>query len=1320
MAERVTRSPDGADAPTADFPSGTVTFLFTDIEASTQLVRRLGSDYPTLLAEHHRLLEEAFGRNGGKEVDRQGDALFFAFRSAREAVSAAIDAQRAIVRATWPQDVEVRIRIGIHTGEPGLAETGYHGLDVVRAARISAAAHGGQVLVSALTAGLLADATPPGVALRDLGGHKLKGLERAERIYEVLAEGLETEFPPLRHVEPALPVAGREQELAAAAQAAMSRAPSRASMTSTVRPPAHEFIGRARELDELRATLEEAASGLGRLVLVTGEPGIGKTRLIQELGRTASEQGWRLLAGRCWEEGGAPAYWPWIQLIRAAGGDFERLAESRRSDSGSVDPDTVRLRLFDAVSRFLEEASQRWPLVIALEDLHAADAASLLLLRFLGESIGQSRILILGSYRERESTLHQQAALFGDLVRVARRIPLRGLTVENVEEYLVSSVGEAPPATLAPRLHRITGGNPFFLGEVVRLLVVDGLFEEPEEGVKDPMLRVPEEVRTLIRRRVAGLSPDAVAELRVGAAVGREFELRVLQRLSPLNGARLLDVVTEAVDAGVVVEGTSRGRYAFVHELVRETLYADLPPSRRLELHLEIGGAIEELAGKDLDPHLSEIAHHLALAAPLGDVQKAIDYLVRAGDRSAALLAYEEAALHYGRALELLDAAEDPSVERRGEVLLRVGDARWRAGDANAARSSFEDATDIGRRLGDGEMLARAALGYVNALGGFLLFARFEVGETGAGLLREALAALPEGDCLLRAQLLARLAAETRFLEPVEERLAVSEEAIEIARRLGDSEALVTALHARYWALTTPELVLERLRHTEEMLRMARETANTEMEFLARNARFHCFLELCRGRPMDAEIAAMAAIAELLRQPSYSWHAVFVRAVRATLDGRFADAERMAREALGIASLRLSEFPGYISRFAQPFAIRWAQGRLHELRPLVKEHAERFPWVPPWREALLAAEIGDERAARVEVERHAGRGFADVPRDGLWTLHLCGLAEACVLIDDVRHGDQLYELLLPHAERNAVSYTQQPFGPVALRLGMLARLLERWEEADRHFETALERCELLGAPAISIRVLYERARTLLARGARRDETRVATLLDEASRLCTELELPALQERIEAARHQARAAESLAAVFRRDGEVWTIGYDGETFRLRDVKGLRYIAMLLAQPRRDVHALELVQAAEGVAPAGTAVDLEAADLRLANESAGPVLDAKAREAYKSRLQELGDDLQQARDWNDPERVALLEAEIDTLTEELARATGLGGRDRELPSPAERARVSVTKAIRAAVKAIDRHSPALGSHLDASISTGRFCSYAPPGEVPPDWSL
>jgi eukaryotic-like serine/threonine-protein kinase len=1086
---------------------------------------------------------------------------------------------------------------------------------------------------------------------------------------------------------------------------------------SPARAPGRPFVGRTSELHELRAALDQAQDGLGLLVLLSGEPGIGKTRLMQEAAREAGERGWRVAAGRCWEEGGAPAYWPWIQAVRSLGGEVERFAAAA---GGSADPGTVRFRLFDAAGQFLIEAARERPLMVVLDDLHAADAPSLVLLRFVSEAIADAPLLVVGSYREREVRMHERRESFAELTRIATRISLQGLSVEDIEDYLAGVTGSEGSRSLATRVHSLTGGNPFFLGEVVRLVAHDG---GDEAAALDRMVRVPDEVRTLLRRRMSDLPDETVGALRVAAVIGREFRLRVLERTSELNVARLLDILAEAADAGVISEDPAMPRrYAFVHELVRETLYDDLGPAERLGLHRTIGTMLEELYRNDLDPHLSEIAHHLALAAPVGDTSAAIDYLVRAGDRAAGIVAYEEAGDHYERALGLLGAAEEGSRERRCELLLRLGDARWRAGDTRAARTSFEEAAELARRLGDGEMLARAALGYVVGLGGFLLFARFEAGATGVGLLEEALAALPSEDSPLRARVLARLAVEMHTSYEVERRLAASTEALAMSRRLRDPEALVTALHARHWALGAPEMIRERLENTEEMLAAAEELGDEELAFLAHNSRFHCYLELCDGSGVDAEIGAVTQLGERIGQPFYRWHGVCLQVIRAELDGRFADAERLAHEALRIARLRHSEYAAYMYKYAQMPAIRWAQGRLDEYWPEIADHGERYLWIARWRDALAAAERGDRGAAAGEIARHAGRSFADIPRDLFWLIRLCSLAEACVVTADHAHARSLYELLLPYPDRNAVPYTQQPFGPIALRLGMLAAMLERWEDAERHFETALGRCDLLGARAIRARVLLEYARALMARSRQGDAEHAATLLAEARRLGEDLELQGIVRRVDALQpteEPARAPTGVETRFAREGEFWTIAYAGTTMRLRDVKGLRYIAFLLAAPGTDVHVLELVAAAEGSSRDGggpVGDDLHSArpgDL-------GPVLDQRAREEYRSRLEDVRSDLEEARSFADEERAARLEMELDALVEELARATGLGGRDRPLSSSAERARVNVTKAIRTAIKLTEKESPQLAEHLTASIRTGRFCSYAPPGEAPPRWVL
>ena len=1097
------------------------------------------------------------------------------------------------------------------------------------------------------------------------------------------------------------------------------------------------FVGRVQELRELQGALEQAAARQGCLLLVTGEPGIGKSRLMEELASQLPEQGWRVLVGRCWEHGGAPAYWPWMQVFRVAGSE---LVECFPVMPAAADPETARFLLFEAVGRFLRKMAGSGPLLVVLDDLHAADESSLLLLRFLAQTVTDERLVLVGAYRDAEPRVHELAGLFGDLVRVGRRVPLRGLSRPEVGAYMRRLAGRPPPQAVVARVHDVTGGNPLFVGEVVRALLAGGDLGTAEGQPADPMLRIPEELRGLIRRRLAGLSTEAVANLKVASVVGREFELRLLQRISRLRVGRLTDALAEAERAGIVSEDPAApGRYAFSHELVRETLYDDLPAARRLKLHRSIGLALEEAFGDDLEPHLAELAHHFSRSAPLGDAARAVEYAARAGDHAAALLAYEDAARHYAHALHRLAMLQDAGGDRRCSLLLRLGDVQWRAGDTEQARRSFEQATAVAGRLGVAETLAHAALGYVTAggpvrlgLGGLILTGRFGEETTGIRLLEQALAALPEGDSPLRAQVLARLATELYPTDQADRQAALSEQAVAMARRLGDPEALLVALHGRHWAAMAPDRIDLRLANAAEMLEVAATVGDEEMAFLARHARLHDFLELCEVGRVDEELEAMARTADCIRQPFYRWHMTSMRAMRALLDGRLDEAERLALGTLEIPGLRRGEYVTYVFEHALMAAIRWQQGRLGDLQETVRAHGERYPSIARWRNALAAVELADERAAREEVERHAHADFAELPRNGLWGLHLCALAEACVLVGDRRRAARLSELLSPVAERNAVALSTMPFGPVALRLGMLAALLGRWGEAERHFELAMKRCGRLGARAVTARVLYEHARMLAARGAGGDHARVVELLAQAEVIGRELDLPGISERVAALAASAarpggaeQAQPAAGAVFRREGDYWTIAYRGELARLRDAKGLGYLACLLRHPGREVHVLELVREVEGSlpnpAPGPRRADAVTGGLGVSRlEGAEPLLDARAREAYRRRLRELEEDLEEARSWSDPERAARAEAEIDALTTELARAAGLGGRGRVAAAPAERARVSVTKATRAAIKTVGRHCPALGEHLAASIRTGRFCSYAPLGEAPPAWSL
>jgi hypothetical protein len=1092
--------------------------------------------------------------------------------------------------------------------------------------------------------------------------------------------------------------------------------------TANVRP----FVGRAREMWELTSALDAARSGHGSLVLVSGEPGIGKSRLVEELADVARDRGFLVLVGRCWDGGGAPAFWPWVQVVRSAGGDFEQLARpvsearsSRSSVADVVDPDAARFHLFEEVAGFLSAQMTTAPLLVVVDDVHAADEPSTLLLRFLATSAVDQPMLVVASYRDLDPRVRDAAELYGELSRLGRRLSLAGLTRSEIATYIEIATGGAPEPGWVERVHELTAGNPFFVGEVIRA--------EGDHRAGDDRHRLPEEVRALIRRRVSHLSSEAGAILHTAAVLGRGFELRVLTETTTLSTERLIDVLGEAESVGIISSDPGiPGVYSFAHDLLREAVYEDLPPTRRMELHRTAGRVLEQVFASDLDPQLSAIAHHFVQSAPIGDAEVAVDYSTRAGDRAARLLAYEDAARHFGHALRLLTPGE-ASLEHRCEILLRLGDAQARASDTEAAKASFRGAADIASRIGAPERLAQAAFGFVTSdepvrlgFGGLLITAIFEHGTTGIVLLEDALAALPEGDSPMRARVLARLATALYTASGNERRLEIARDAFDMALRLGEPEALVEALHAQHWALLRPDSVRERLVNAQQTLLVATGAGEQEAAFLARHARLHCFLELFDREGFDTEVAAMEQLADRIRQPFYTWHVASLRAIRTLLQGSPTDAERQVRESTEIGRLRSSEYVNYMLVYAQMFGIRWTQGRVDELGELVRDHGEGFRGVPRWRDALFAAETRDRARARAEIERHARNDFSDLPRDGLWLLHLCALAQASILVGDRPRAETLLDLLQPFADRNAISVSTVPFGPVAMRLGMLAGFLERWDEAGVHFDAARQLCEAFGARALQARVLLEHATVLLARARDGDGAHARTLLAEAGGICDELELPGIAERVRRVLDGFDAGAAVAApeaTFRREGQVWTLAFAGRTAHLHDLRGLRYIADLLAVPGREVYVLDLLTA--HAAPPSDHLGTDELSVA-ASGSSDPILDARAKQEYRRRLGELARELDEARSWHDPERVRKLEVEVDAITDELERAVGLGGRDRQLDSPAERARVSVTKAIKVAIRTIRRECPPLAAHLEASIRTGRLCSYAPPGQEPPSWDL
>jgi tetratricopeptide (TPR) repeat protein len=1122
--------------------------------------------------------------------------------------------------------------------------------------------------------------------------------------------------------------------------------------------PEPAFVGRERELTALESGLIDALAGRGSIFLVSGEPGIGKSALAAEVAIRADIHGTRVLWGRCWEAGGAPAYWPWVQSIRSYLRDEDPTTVASQLGNGAAeiaqlipavreilpalepvtpaDTDGARFRLFDSVASFLREAADARPIVLVLDDLHAADVPSLLLLRFLADEIADSRIVILGAYREEDVEAdHTRASVLNEIGRQPgiHRLRLTGLDADEATALIGSTAGIVPPHDLAHEIVRETEGNPLFVREVVRLIAAGGGFG----GHGSIRISIPAQVREVIDDRLRRL-PDGSREiLLLASVIGRTFGLDVLSATSGRSPDELLADLDEAIAAHVVADVPGSLEMTFSHALVRDVLYEGLPLRRRIQLHGAVGHALEAVYAPDLDPHLAELAHHFTLAATVhGDVN-AVRYPTRAADRAARLLAHEEAVRLYGSALESLGSTDEPT---RLGLLLALGDAQMRAGDGADARETFLEAAEIARRRGLPEELAHAALGY----GGRFVWARSFDDPHLVPLLQEALRELPDVDGPARVRLMARLAGgPLRDTEPVEHRRRMGQEAVDMARRLGDSDTLAYALDGQHCADMGPGSVERRTAIAEELLEISRATGDKERAFVGHDYSHHSLLESGDIVGAKEAYAALVREAERLRQPAQRWFAAVNGIKLALFEGRFAGLNELIREATALGRSTRSRNVGMAADL-QTYALRREQGRLAEVADVVERGVAEYPAYPVWRYVRmdLLTQLDRHHEAQVAFDDLASRGFP-LYLEMQWLFSMSLAAETCGRLRDTERSADLYRLLLPFASHNSTLPPELCRGSVSRELGILAATRGDWDVAVGHLEDALEMNERMGTRPWVAHTQYDFARMLLDRDLPGDRLRAGELLAAASALCRELDMVALEGRIAellgavaedevpATRVAGNDRPRLDAdrltedgsqpgeVFRREGEFWSIRFGADEFRLADSKGIRYIAMLLAGPGRELLALDIATSASGVAPRTSRTE-DGLGPASRPSRGGEILDARARAEYRRRLEELEDEAEEAERSSDPARTARAREESDFLARELASAIGLGGRDRHAPSDTERARVNVTKAIRSALARIRRFSPRLADHLDRSIRTGTFCSYDPDPRASIDWRL
>ncbi|MGH2689941.1 MAG: ATP-binding protein [Actinomycetota bacterium] len=1081
------------------------------------------------------------------------------------------------------------------------------------------------------------------------------------------------------------------------------------------------FVGRAWELEQLRAALSDAQHGRGALFVITGDAGIGKTRLAGEFAAHAETEEAQVLWGRCWEGEEAPAFWPWVQIFRTLGFAAEPSAEIL----GVQPSNAARFRLFDTAVMAIGEAAAARPLVLILEDLHEADRSSLLLLDYLVRHLQGMAVLLLATCREPEPGL----ALAETLSSVGPRahlVTLGGLRREEVAEFLGRGFGAVLPEETLAAVHEGTGGNPFFLDDLARRFVGEGRFARAPGGG----LEVPEGLKGPVRSRVAPISADARVVLALAAVVGREFSFDVLVSASGLTDAQAHAALNELTAARLVEPaGFGLGPHRFVHALVRETIYQDLPVAERCRLHGTVARAIESRHSSCLDRHLDHLAYHFSQAAALGDTGPAIRYSRRAGERAARQLGYDEAVAHFRRAHDMAQAAGAPP-EERFDILVALGDAQWWAGYVTHASETFIEGASLAREAGDTHWLAEAALrvGEVGYGGAYAQAWWFDEGKV--RILDEALKALGDEETTLAVRVAARLSTALYFspFESLARRDLLSRRAVALARQLGEASALGYALNARHLAVWEPDNLDERLTLAGEIVELARASGDAFLELTGRVWLLADRLEMGDVAGADGEVDTYVGLAEHVGYPQFEAYASMFRALQAIMRGDFQDAELLAERSRAIGE-QVGDANIALSYHVQLATLRVLQGRPAEaaghLDHIAREHPPQLGRIV----TLAFRWIAGERALGPGAFRSVARARSDIPPAFLLSLG-SALALLAADADASDEAVELYDLLHPYEHRWALAGRDAVVAmwPLAYPLGVLAAHLSRFDAAAGHFEAAIEAAERAGCrPSVALAKAGYGA--MLARSCgSAGRSRAIRLLDEALEAATELGMRQVREQALAAsallsasgaqdeRGQAPPEGPGEAVFRLEGDFWSISYAGVLVRMKDAKGFGYLRRLLAAPGRELHVLDLAAGASGHS-AGTGV----AELRPVDWSDGdPVLDARAKAAFRARIEELSRDRDEAESEHDLERASRARAEIDLLVEELSRAVGLGGRDRPAAgSPAERARSSVGKSLRSCLRRIEDAHPALGAHLATTVRTGYFCSYNPDPRVRIVWT-
>ncbi|MBV9309303.1 MAG: AAA family ATPase [Solirubrobacterales bacterium] len=1071
----------------------TTAILISDLVGSTRLETEIGPERADQLRrEHFDVLRRAIADSGGEEVKNTGDGLMVAFRSASGAVACAIAMQQLIDRRNRGADAELHIRVGIGMGEATVEDGDYFGIPSIEAARLCAKASDDGILAGEVVRMMAGRGDRD--AFKSVGELELKGLPEPVEAFEVSWEPVGAELSSV-----ALPGPLRSV-------------------------PALAYVGRVGERERLASLWANAQEGSRRAVLISGEPGIGKTRLAAHTALSTHADGATVMWGAASQDLGA-AYAPWIEAlgryveqapeqvltdhVARHGGEIARLARGLGQRIRGVtepqesDAETERYLLFAAVAGLLEAACSHGPVTLVLDDFQWADKQSLTLLRHVARAIESSPLLLLVTYRDSDlDREHPMTEILADLRRVegVERVSLDGLGPDEVAEVMSAAAGHdigELGMKLAVEIAQETGGNPFFVGEILQHLTESGALTTDEDGrwrltASIAELGLPQSVRDVVSRRVERLGEDLRQILTAASVIGRSFDLELLARVLDRNEDEILDALDTALEASVVLESPDGvGRFSFSHALINHTLYGQLSATRRARTHRQVAEALERLCGDDPGERLPELANHWGHAVVTADQQKAVRYARQAGEQALAELAPDDALRWFNQALELV--GDDEQV--RCDLLTGIGTAQKHLGDP-AFRATLLDAAAVARRIDDVQRLVHATLentrGWHSAAG--------EIDVERVDGLEASIAAVDESSPD-RPMLLALLAAELTFSGDYERVSALADEAIASARELEDRRPLGRVL---YWAcnaqLGSAATAQTFWMLSAELEELADELADPLLQWGASQWRFTAALRLGETDEMNRSLARAHEISAEVGQPAFLWVTTYYDCSRQQFFGNLEQAEASALQAAGVGH-ESGQSDTLMIAGVQLFAIRHEQARLEELIELVEQRVDENPGLPTLQATLAFAysELGRLEESKAILDQAATDDFASLPFDVGWINGLARYAEVAARLDATAPAAVIYEKLLPFRDQIVTSVFTVS-GSVERVLGVLAATLGRWEDADEHFAKAAELHERLGAKLFLARTWMNWARALLARGEASDAEHAAELLERATEL----------------------------------------------------------------------------------------------------------------------------------------------------------------------------------------------------------------------------